>query len=62
MKALDVKQTRERFRMSQETVLQLFRRKDSPAYRTGDGSRSEWRVDEEDFKSYLLKLADPYKG
>lgn len=62
MEALTVKQTCERFQMGQETVLQLFRRKDSPAYRTGDGTRSKWRVDDEDFKKYLTQLAEPYKG
>ena len=62
MEALTVEQTCERFQMGRETVLQLFRRQGSPAYRTGEGAKSTWRVDDEDFKAYLTKLAEAYKG
>jgi hypothetical protein len=52
----------ERFNMGRETVLGVFRQKDSPAYKLGPYSKSPWRVDEEEFKAYLLKVSKQYKG
>ncbi len=54
-KSLTVKQTAERFHISETSVKELFRKKDSPAFRIGDSEKSSWRVDAEDFKRYLLK-------
>lgn len=62
MAALTVEETMERFNMGRETVLGVFRQKDSPAYKLGPYSKSPWRVDEEEFKAYLLKVSKQYKG
>jgi hypothetical protein len=42
---------------SPTTVLQLFKAKDSPAYKAG----KSWMVDEEDFKQFLIKRSAEYK-
>lgn len=62
MAALSVEQVMERFVMSRETVLQMFRRHDSPAYKIGPNPKSPWRVDEDDFKKYMQELAKTSKG
>jgi hypothetical protein len=43
---------------SPTTVLQLFKTKGSPAYKAGKG----WMVDEEDFKKFLQRQSEQYKG
>jgi hypothetical protein len=62
MQALTVEQTMERFKMGRETVLEVFRKEDSPAYKVGPYSKSPWRVDEEDFKEYLKAKSKQFKG
>ena len=62
MTALTTEQTMERFGIgSDKTVLELFRKKGSPAYKIGTG-RGHWRVDEEDFKKFLLKESEKDKS
>lgn len=58
-RALTTKEVMERFRIaSPTTVLHLFRSKGSPAYKAG----KSWMVDEKDFKKFLLKQSEHYKG
>ena len=62
MQALTTEQVMERFSIgSDKTVLELFRKKGSPAYKIGTG-RGHWRVDEEDFKSFLQKESEKDKS
>lgn len=62
MRALTTEQVMERFSIgSDKTVLELFRKKGSPAYKIGTG-RGHWRVDEEDFKLYLQKETEKDKS
>lgn len=62
MTALTTEQTMERFGIgSDKTVLELFRKKGSPAYKIGTG-RGHWRVDEEDFKAFLIKESEKDKS
>lgn len=62
MSALTTEEVMERFQInSMTTVLIMFKMKGSPAYRIG-GGRGHWRVDEEDFKKFLQKLSEQYKG
>jgi excisionase family DNA binding protein len=62
MSALTTAQVMERFQIkSVDTAMELFRRKGSPAYKVGTG-RGHWRVDEDDFKKYLQKESEKYKG
>ena len=62
MSALSVKETMERFQMGHETVMLMFRRKGSPAYKVAPGKTASWRVDEDEFKEYLKSLSEPFKG
>lgn len=58
MPALSTKDVMIRFGIkSPTTVLQLFKAKDSPAYKAG----KSWMVDEEDFKQFLIKRSAEYK-
>lgn len=59
MSALSTQEVMVRFGIkSPTTVLQLFKTKGSPAYKAG----KSWMVDEEDFKTFLQKRSEPYKG
>lgn len=62
MTALTVEQTMERFCMSRESVLENFRRRDSPAYKVTPNKTAPWRVDEDDFKLWLQESSKEYKG
>jgi excisionase family DNA binding protein len=58
-RAMSVREVKERFNIgSNSTVLELFQTKSSPAYKVG----RSWRVDEEDFKKFLIKNSAQYKG
>lgn len=60
--ALTTEQAMERFQIkSITTITELFKKKGSPAYKVGIG-RGHWRVDEEDFKKFLQKESEQYKG
>lgn len=60
--ALTTEQAMERFQIkSITTITELFKKKGSPAYKVGAG-RGHWRVDEEDFKKFLQKESEQYKG
>ena len=61
-KALSTKQVAERFNMSETLVKELFRQNGSPAFRIGDSDKSPWRVDAEDFKKFLQKNSENFKG
>lgn len=62
MPALTTAQAMERFQVNSITTMtELFKKKGSPAYKIGTG-RGHWRVDEEDFKKYLQKESEKYKG
>lgn len=62
MPALNTEQVMKRFNIgSNKTVLELFRKKGSPAYKIGTG-RGHWRTDEEDFKVFLLKESENDKS
>ena len=55
---LTIKGCMERHNKSYDTIIKLFRRKDSPAFRCG----REWQVDENKWDEFLLKLAEKDKG
>lgn len=62
MASLTTTQVMERFNIgSDKTVLELFRKKGSPAYKIGTG-RGHWRVDEDDFKKYLQRECEKDKS
>lgn len=55
MPALTTEQTMERFQInSKSAMMEMFKKKGSPAYKIG-AKRGHWRVDEEDFKSFLQR-------
>lgn len=58
MQALTTQQAMERFCISKNTILEFFKKKGSPAYKIG----THWRVDEEDFKAFLLKESEKDKS
>lgn len=59
MAVLSTAETMKKFNIgSRNTVFSLFRTKGSPAFRVG----RNWMVDEEDFKKFLQKQAEQYKG
>ncbi|WP_178313253.1 hypothetical protein [Lacrimispora sp. 210928-DFI.3.58] len=55
---LTIKKCMARHNKSYDTIIKLFRRKGSPAYRVG----REWQVDQDKWDAYLLKLAETDKG
>jgi excisionase family DNA binding protein len=61
MSALTTEQVMNRFNISLRTAMEMFSKKGSPAYKIGKG-RGHWRVDEEDFKKFLQKESEKYKG
>lgn len=59
MASINTAETMERFNIgSLNTTLQLFKIKGSPAFKVG----KNWMVDEEDFKKFLLKQSEQFKG
>jgi hypothetical protein len=58
MAALSTQEVMVRFGIkSPTTVLQLFKTKNSPAFKAG----KSWMVDEDDFKQFLLDRSKEYK-
>jgi len=55
---LSAKEASEQFQVSNDTLYQLFRSKGSPAFKVG----KNWRVDKEEFKEFLKKQSEQYKG
>lgn len=58
---LTTEEVMERFSISRSTANQLFTLKGSPAFKIGEG-RGHWRVNEEDFKKFLIKQSEGFKG
>jgi excisionase family DNA binding protein len=59
MAILNTEETMDKFQIgSYSTIFALFKRKGSPAFKTG----KNWKVDEEEFKTYLKKLSESSKG
>ncbi len=59
MAILSTAETMQKFKIgSRNTVFSLFRTKGSPAFRVG----RNWMVDEDDFKVFLQKQAEQFKG
>jgi hypothetical protein len=59
MSSLSTQEVMARFGIkSTTTALQLFKTNGSPAYKVG----KNWMVDEDDFKSFLQKQSEKYKG
>ena len=59
MAILTTSQAMEKYQIgSQSTILELFRRKGSPAFLTG----KNWKVDDEKFERYLQKESESRKG
>lgn len=58
MAVLSAKETMEHFQVGHDTLYQLFRAKGSPAFKVG----KNWRVDSEEFKEFLKKESERFKG
>lgn len=55
---LTIQDCMERHHKSYNTIINLFRKRGSPAYRVG----REWQVDEEKWNAYLMKLSEASKS
>lgn len=55
--AVSIEEICELFKCSRETVVRNLRRADSPAMKTGEGARGEWRVIPSEYEAFLKKLA-----
>lgn len=57
MAILSSQEIMEQFKVSHDTLYQLFRAKGSPAFKVG----KNWRVDSEEFKEFLKKQSEKFK-
>ena len=58
MAILTSKQVSEKFFISMDTTLQLFKMKGSPSFKAG----KDWRVEEEELKKFLQKQSEEFKS
>lgn len=58
---LTTEQVMEKYSIARSTTMEIFASKGSPAFKIGAG-RGHWRVNEEDFKKFLIKQSEGFKG
>lgn len=58
---LTTEQVMEKYSIARSTTMEIFASKGSPAFKIGTG-RGHWRVNEEDFKKFLIKQSEGFKG
>lgn len=62
MPAMTVKQLSEMYGLHPNTVRTICRCKGSPAFRTSDRPKAEWRCDRDEFEEFLIARAEGSKG
>lgn len=59
---LTVEQASEKFQVARNTILKVYRAKDSPAFKAGSCRTSPWLCDEQELVRYFKRVSQEYKG